>query len=189
MKYILASASPRRKELLKQIGIEYDVIVSDCDESYEENLQPYDVVKELAKRKAKAVYESLTDVTEETMIIAADTVVAHNGKILGKPKDRVDAKKMLSELSGDKHTVYTGVALLNAKTGEYKAAFYEKADVFFRKLTYKEIEAYINTGEPMDKAGAYGIQGKGAILVDKIEGDYFTIVGLPLTKLYIHLNN
>lgn len=190
MKYILASSSPRRKELLKQIGIDYTVVVCDTDESYDKGMQPSDVVRELSSRKAKAVYHSIkNDLKEYTVIIAADTVVAHNDSILGKPKNFNDAVSMLKSLSGDKHAVYTGVTVLYCKENVKVSTFCEKTDVFFRKLTDDEIISYVNSGEPMDKAGSYGIQGKGAILIDKIDGDYFNIVGLPLTRLYLELKN
>ncbi len=190
MKYILASASPRRSELLKQIGIDFEVKVSDCDESYKENTPPYEVVKMLALKKGNAVYESIkSEIKEKTAIIAADTVVAHNDSILGKPHNKETAVDMLTSLSGDAHKVYTGVCVIYCDENgiNQTSNFYEQATVYFRNLDKTEIENYVNTGEPMDKAGAYGIQGKGAILVEKIDGDYFTIVGLPLTKLYTDL--
>lgn len=188
LKYILASSSPRRKELLEQIGIKFEVVTCDTDESYNKEAKPEDVVRELSLNKAKAVYHKIKGTLKDyTVIIGADTVVADKGKILGKPVSFDDAVSMLKSLSGHKHTVYTGVTMIYCKNDVKVSTFYEKADVFFRSLGDDEIREYVKSGEPMDKAGAYGIQGKGAVFVEKIEGDYFTIVGLPLTKLYTDL--
>ena len=182
MKIILASASPRRKELLTLAGFEYEVIVSQCEEILPEGITPDKAVEELARQKAEDVFSRNTD----CMIIAADTVVALGNTILGKPKDEDDAFTMLSSLSGRRHTVYTGVCI---KTKDKTDIFHVATDVEFYPLSEKEIKDYIVTKEPMDKAGAYGIQGKGFVLVKGIHGDYFNVVGLPLAETVRHINN
>ena len=181
MKIILASASPRRKELLTLAGIEYDVVVSQCEEILPDGITPDKAVEELARQKAEDVFSRNPD----CMIIAADTVVALGNTILGKPKDEDDAFNMLSSLSGRRHTVYTGVCI---KTKDKTDIFHVATEVEFYDLTEKEIRDYIATKEPMDKAGAYGIQGKGFVLVKGIHGDYFNVVGLPLAETVRHLN-
>ena len=181
MKIILASASPRRKELLTLAGIEYDVIVSQCDETLPDGITPDKAVEELAKQKAEDVFSRNSD----AMVIAADTVVALGNTILGKPKDEEDAFNMLSSLSGRRHTVFTGVCI---RTKDKTDIFHVATEVEFYDLTEKEIRDYIATKEPMDKAGAYGIQGKGFVLVKGIHGDYFNVVGLPLAETVRHLN-
>ena len=182
MKIILASASPRRKELLTLAGFEYEVIVSQCEEILPEGITPDKAVEELARQKAEDVFSRNAD----SMIIAADTVVALGNTILGKPKDEDDAFTMLSSLSGRRHTVYTGVCI---KTKDKTDIFHVATDVEFYPLSEKEIKDYIATKEPMDKAGAYGIQGKGFVLVKGIHGDYFNVVGLPLAETVRHINN
>lgn len=181
MKIILASASPRRRELLTLAGVEYEVIPSECQEVLPDEITPHEAVKELARQKAEDVFKRRSD----CMIIAADTVVALGNTILGKPKDEEDAFNMLTSLSGKKHTVYTGVCI---KTKEKTDIFYAATDVEFYELSEKEIRNYIATGEPTDKAGAYGIQGKGFVLVKGIHGDYFNVVGLPLAETVRHIN-
>lgn len=181
MKIILASASPRRKELLTLAGIEYDVIVSQCEETLPDGITPDKAVEELAKQKAEDVFSRNSD----AMVIAADTVVALGNTILGKPKDEEDAFNMLSSLSGRRHTVFTGVCI---RTKDKTDIFHVATEVEFYDLTEKEIRDYIATKEPMDKAGAYGIQGKGFVLVKGIHGDYFNVVGLPLAETVRHLN-
>ncbi len=184
MDIILASGSPRRYDLLKQIGLDFKVITSEADENYDEKMPPADIVMDLSLRKAETVF--LNNMPKNnTVVIGSDTIVMHKGKILGKPSDRADAVKMLKELSDDVHHVYTGVTMyyfINNKI--FIENFADRADVYFRKLSDKEIEKYVDCGEPMDKAGAYGIQGKGAILVKKIEGDFYTIGGLPVVRIY-----
>ena len=180
MKTILASASPRRKELLSLAGIEYEVVVSECEEILPEKILPHDAVMLLAKQKAEDVFSRNSD----CMVIAADTVVALEDKILGKPKDEEDAFNMLSALSGRQHTVCTGVCIM---TKDKTDCFFVGTDVEFYSLTEKEIREYIATKEPMDKAGAYGIQGKGFVLVKGIHGDYFNVVGLPLAETVRHI--
>ncbi len=182
MKTILASASPRRKELLTLAGIEYEVIVSQCEETLPDGITPDKAVEELARQKAEDVFSRNSD----AMVIAADTVVALGNTILGKPKDEADAFNMLSSLSGRRHTVFTGVCI---KTKEKTDIFHVATEVEFYDLTEKEIRNYIATKEPMDKAGAYGIQGKGFVLVKGIHGDYFNVVGLPLAETVRHINN
>lgn len=172
---ILASSSPRRKELLENLQISFRVSSSDVDESYDPHLKPQEVVMELASRKAGHVAKQ----NPEAYVIGSDTVVVIDEEILGKPKDRDEAFQMLSRLSGNTHSVYTGVAI--AKGNEIHQ-FFEKTDVVFWELTDDEIDSYLNTGEPFDKAGAYGIQGFGSILVKGIVGDYFSVVGLPISR-------
>lgn len=182
-KIILASASPRRKELLESLGINFEVIVSKADESkIDKNAMPTNLyVQELALLKASAVLKEIKKTN--ALIISADTVVCCENEILGKPKDAEEARRMLKLLSGRCHTVYSGICVMNAKTS-FSVLKWQETKVYFRRLSDEEIESYIKTEEPFDKAGAYGIQGVGAVLVDKIEGDYFNVVGLPISKLY-----
>ena len=184
-KMILASASPRRRELLTQAGFSYEVNVSDADEIITEK-EPDKIVKELALVKACAVAASET----EALIIGADTIVTVDGKILGKPRDAEEAFSMLSMLQGRTHQVYTGVALITKEEGLQKShVFSEKTDVHMYPMTEQEIREYIATGEPLDKAGAYGIQGRAAVYIRKIEGDYNNVVGLPISRLYQELKS
>lgn len=183
-KVILASASPRRRELLAQIGMDFKVIVSKADENISEPA-PEQLVMKLSNIKAMAVYEEHSIEDEATIILGADTVVAFDGKVLGKPKDTQKAKEMLSMLSNNTHQVFTGVTILYKKQGELKSeTFYDKTTVYTYPISDKEIEEYIMTGEPMDKAGSYGIQGIGAKFIKKIDGDYNNVVGLPVSKIY-----
>ena len=196
---ILASASPRRKELLEQIGLEFEICPAKGEEVITKTI-PQEVVMELSKQKAEEVACLVTTYNEnhkeittpsDILIIGADTVVAYDGQILGKPKDEEDAKRMLSMLSGNTHSVYTGVTLcLIDKSGRVgEIVFYEKTDVTMFSITQEEIERYVATGEPMDKAGSYAIQGKSAIFIEKIEGDYNNVVGLPITRIYQKLKS
>ena len=180
-KIILASASPRRKELLETAGAEFEIVVADVDETVPEGTKPEDAAVMTAEKKAVAVAENHKD----SIVIGADTIVVAGGKILGKPADKSDACRMLSMLSGVEHNVVTGVCLV---CGDKKSTFAQVSKVKFYELTEAEIEAYVETGEPMDKAGAYGIQGKGCVLVEKIEGDYFNIVGLPVARVIKELS-
>lgn len=173
---ILASASPRRKELLSTAGLEFTVKVADVEEVIDENATPDEVVMSLALQKAQAVAQADPTAT----VIGADTVVVLDGEILGKPENEQNAIEMLTALSGRSHTVYTGVAIIN---GEKIKNFCEATQVEFFPLTEDEIRSYVATGEPTDKAGAYGIQGKGCVLVRKIDGDYFNVVGLPVSRV------
>lgn len=180
---ILASASPRRRELLTQAGFVFTVKVSDAEEIITEK-EPDKIVRELAFLKAKVVAAS----EEDALVIGADTIVAAEGKVLGKPHSREEAFSMLSMLQGKTHQVYTGVALFTKKAEkETQKVFAEKTEVTFYPMTEKEIWDYIDTGEPMDKAGAYGIQGRAAVYVEKICGDYNNVVGLPVARLYQEL--
>jgi septum formation protein len=175
---ILASASPRRRELLEQAGIEYIVDPADIDEAEVPGETPEQHVVRLALAKAVAVASRY----REGLVLGADTVVVVDGDILGKPVDAEDAARMLRSLSGRTHTVLTGIALVDAKGGSARSAV-ESTEVAFSGMSDKDIENYIRTGEPMDKAGAYGIQGRAAIFVEKVEGCFFNVVGLPLSRL------
>jgi len=175
-KLILASQSPRRKELLQKLQIPFETIASNADEQLTEKLSPEEAVMELATRKAAVIANQY----KNEIVIGADTIVVNNGKILGKPKDRKMAKEMLESLSGSQHSVYTGVAIMYE---EKPYSFYEKTDVMFWELTSEEIDQYLDSGEPFDKAGSYGIQGLGSLLVKRINGDYFNVVGLPISRL------
>lgn len=177
--FVLASKSPRRKSLLKNIGISAEIIPANVDESALGNLPPEKMVTQLAMLKASDVARSFGG---DTYVIGADTIVVSDGEIFGKPRDIEDARRMLKALSGNTHSVYTGYCVIHCKSGA-AIAKYEKTDVSFRTLSEKEIEAYIKSREPMDKAGAYGIQEKGSIFIEKIEGDYFNVVGLPVCAL------
>ncbi|WP_210366749.1 Maf family protein [Bacillus sp. REN3] len=173
---ILASSSPRRKELLETLRLPFEISSSDADESFSDELTPAEAVMELASRKARAVAGNYPD----CFIIGSDTVVVHGGTILGKPSDEQEAASMLRKLSGNTHAVYTGVSIHSPWKEE---RFYEKTDVTFWELSDEEIDTYIKSGEPFDKAGGYGIQGFGSMLVKHISGDYFTVVGLPVSRL------
>ena len=178
MSIILASNSPRRRELLAQIGIrDFQILSPDVDETVEPGLSPARMVEALSLRKAQA---AAGRAGADDLIIAADTVVALDGRVLGKPRDQEEAFAMLSALSGREHRVYTGVTVLG---GGQAATEHEETAVAFRALSPEEIRDYIATGEPMDKAGAYGIQGVGALLVQGIRGDYCNVVGLPVFRL------
>jgi nucleoside triphosphate pyrophosphatase len=176
VKVILASGSPRRRQLLELIGIRHEVRPSNVDEKIKGKETPRKHAERLAREKASVFAKAEPD----SVIIAADTIVVINGKILGKPANAVDAGSMLALLNGRNHTVFTAVAV--ARGSRLKSGV-EEVHVKFRKLTDNEIDAYIATGEPMDKAGAYGIQGFGATIVERIEGDYFAVMGLPIVRL------
>lgn len=177
MKLILASASPRRKELLRYITEDFTVRISDADETTPNGLTPEETVRYLSRLKADAVYNGDPDET----IVASDTIVVIDGRVLGKPHGEEEAKTMLRTLSGRTHTVFTGVCV---KTAERERVFAERTEVTFYPLTEEEICAYVATGEPMDKAGSYGIQGKGSLLVQKIDGDFYNVMGLPVAALW-----
>lgn len=180
-KIILASQSPRRKWLLEQIGLEFDIIPSNFDEgSLEDKKFSRQLIESLAYQKGLEVSERIPD---EALIISADTVVIMGSKILGKPKDEADAKKILQQLSNRTHKVITAVAIID-KYEEKTLINSTISKVKFKKLLEREIDDYIKTGEPMDKAGAYGIQAYGSLFVEKVEGCYNNIVGLPLNLLY-----
>ena len=184
MKIILASGSPRRKELLKLIVPEFDIIVSETDENLEEGLESQEQASRLSYIKAKNVYDKTNG---DRIIIGSDTIVTKNGKIYGKPKDREDAKQMLKELlEGDKiHSIITGLCVMIYKDGQCKEyKLYDEVKVFLKDMSNDEIDKWIDTGKAMDKAGAYGIQNEFCVFVEKIEGNYTTAVGLPTHKLY-----
>ncbi|MEE0944377.1 MAG: Maf family protein [Clostridia bacterium] len=181
-KIILASASPRRSEILKNIGLRFDIVVSDADESsISENCPAELYVQGLALLKAAAAAKK-TECEKDGVVIAADTVVVLDGKILGKPKDREDAAEMLRMLSGREHSVITGICVLRLKDA-FSVCESVVTKVKFKDLSPELIDLYVATNEPLDKAGAYGIQGKGAILAERIDGDYFNVVGLPVSRL------
>ena len=178
MTVILASQSPRRRELLGQMGFtDFIIRPAQGEEKVDPNLSPDKLVEELSRQKCAEVAAMSS---ADDLVIAADTVVAIDGTVLGKPRSEQDAYAMLSRLSGRHHTVYTGVTL---RRGEQSLTAHEATRVHFRPLTPAEIEAYVSTGEPMDKAGSYGIQGYGSMLVEGISGDYFNVVGLPVCLL------
>ena len=185
-KIILASASPRRRELLAQAGYEFEIQVSHKEEIYVSET-PDEIVKELALLKAKDIAEQ-NDV-ENMIVIGADTVVAHKGAILGKPKSKEDAFEMIKGFQGDKHQVYTGVAILDydADGNETIVNHAVKTDVYVNPMTDEEIWYYIESDNVMDKAGSYGIQSGFAVYIEKIEGDYFNVVGLPISYIYEQL--
>ena len=177
MKLILASGSPRRKELLATLNMPFEVIVSDFDEKIDTRKPLVEEIKRLSYGKACSVFENNKDV----IVIGADTIVTIENKVLGKPKDKEDAKRMLKELSNNVHTVITGVTIISSEKCE---TFASSNKVYFDDLSNEEIEEYIATLEPMDKAGAYAIQGLGSKFIKKIEGDYYAIVGLPINQIY-----
>lgn len=180
---VLASASPRRFELLKQIGLDFKVVPS----NFEEDMEGKSSFEELAKQNAKAKGLCVAERYPESLVISADTVVAYARRILGKPSNENEAYEMLKLLSGKTHQVYTGIGLFLKKYDGLKLDAV-CTNVTFRNLSEEEILAYINTGEPFDKAGAYGIQGQGALLVERIDGCYYNVVGFPLAKFYLMLN-
>lgn len=177
---ILASQSPRRRELMKYITTDFEARVSDVDEALPQGITPKEAVMHLSKIKAEPFRN------KKDIIIGADTVVAIGNTILGKPKDKQDAFNMLKMLSGKEHSVFTGVSILK---GETEKTFAVETRVKFFELSDDEIWSYIATKEPNDKAGAYGIQGYGSLLVEKIDGDYFNVVGLPISKLNKEIKN
>ena len=175
MSLILASASPRRKELLGLFHIPFSIRVADIDETMDPNAAPFDEVARVSRLKALAVPREENDV-----VIAADTIVVCGGRVLGKPHSEEEAASMLRLLSGRDHQVMTGVTVV---TGETRETFTEVTDIHFRELSEKEIRAYVATGEPMDKAGAYGIQGGAALFCSRMVGDYYNVMGLPVCRL------
>ncbi|MFA7637190.1 MAG: Maf family protein [Monoglobales bacterium] len=175
---ILASASPRRKEILQNLGVKFRIVTSDAEEITDDGLPPNLIVQQLAMLKGTDVAKKVKNV----LVISADTIVWDDGEVLGKPENIENAKEMLKKLSGKTHEVYTGVCVTDSKSGKSISDF-EVTKVKFRNLSKEEIDRYVNTYEPMDKAGAYGIQGKGCLLVESIKGDYLNVVGLPAVKL------
>ncbi len=205
-KLILASASPRRKELLEQIGIKFEILPAKGEEILTSNI-PSQAVLELSKQKATEVAEQveksilnlskqkMNELVEQTeqmqkgiVVLGADTIVVFKDKILGKPKDTADAINMLQMLSGNIHSVFTGVTLFILEEDNKRiVSFYEETKVSMYSMTKEEITAYVKTKEPMDKAGAYGIQGRGARYIERMEGDYYNVVGLPIGRIYQEL--
>jgi len=175
---ILASASPRRKEILEKTGLKFRVDESLYEEKMMPGMKPRELVRFLSREKAGDVARRHSD----AIVIAADTIIVFRGRIFGKPLNRDHAKEMLKALSGNVHSVITGFTIIDAACGKELTGSAE-TKVFFKRLSDEDIEAYIGSGEPMDKAGAYGIQGLGAVLVKKIEGDFFNVMGLPLYTL------
>ena len=187
-KIVLASASPRRRELLEQIGLKFEVLPAKGEERITRT-EPEDIVMELAEGKAREIFEQIQERDmSDALVIGADTIVVHRGHIMGKPADQADAGNMLTELCDDVHQVYTGVAFFWKENGrDHRHIFYECTDVFVYPASPEEIRAYIETGDPMDKAGAYGIQGRFAAWIQRIEGDYNNVVGLPVGRVYQEL--
>ena len=177
LQFILASQSPRRQQLLRQIGIaDFEIIVPDADETYDPALSPEQIVSSISRKKA----ETVRPLAKDALVIAADTMVFLDGLRLGKPKTQEEAREMLTALSGRTHHVCTGVTVCR---GPQVFTESETTSVTFRPLTGWEIARYVLTGEPMDKAGSYGVQGLGALFVEHIDGDYFNVMGLPLCRL------
>ncbi|MDI6807990.1 MAG: Maf family protein [Candidatus Eisenbacteria bacterium] len=178
-KFLLASKSPRRAELLKLVGVKFETAVSFVNEDNEKNLSPGEHVTELARKKALSIAAQV----EDGSVLGADTIVLLEGEILGKPESRQQATQMLRSLSGKWHEVFTGIALVSIERRTMLSS-YERTRVKVKKLTSSEIESYVDSGEPMDKAGSYGIQGLGAIFIEKVDGCYFNVMGLPVSRLY-----
>ena len=177
-KIVLASGSPRRQELLQRIGItDFDIRVPEAEESYPAGLSPQQIVEYISREKADAAARLCTP---DEIVITADTMVFLDDQRLGKPTDEADALRMLTALQGRHHTVCTGVTV---RQGDRSLTESETTEVYFRPATEAELRAYIATGEPMDKAGSYGVQGKGALLVEKLNGDFFNVMGLPVLRL------
>ncbi|MBP5607347.1 MAG: septum formation protein Maf [Lachnospiraceae bacterium] len=192
-KYILASGSPRRKEILSRLGFEYKVRVSEVSEEHDD-MPPERIVEELSLRKAKAVEESIegsegykASECEDTVIIAADTLVSLDGRVLGKPLDRADSERMIRAISGRAHQVYTGVTLIHLPSGK-QSTFSDRTDVHVRELTEAEISAYVGSGEGDDKAGAYAIQGEFGRFITAFEGSRDNVIGFPSEKFCSELN-
>lgn len=179
---ILASASPRRRELLANMGLQFTVLVSDADESGVDTSVPPEIyVQELALLKAVAVAKTIIK-NKDSIVISADTIVVCDGEILGKPKDEEDAVRTLTLLTGKSHKVYTGFCVMRLSDA-FTVCKNVCTEVVFKPLTREKIERYVKTSEPMDKAGAYAIQGLGAMLIERINGDYFNVVGLPVSEI------
>lgn len=189
MKYrlILASASPRRREILAQVGAEFEVIPAKGEELLT-STEPKEAVLQLSCQKAEETAARLSGDAGNIVVLGADTIVSLDGAILGKPKDKKDAVRMLGLLNGREHSVFTGVTMIVRGDGkEQIISFYEETRVFMYPMTKEQIQAYTETGEPLDKAGAYGIQGKCAVYIEKIVGDYYNVVGLPVAAIYQNL--
>lgn len=178
LKLVLASSSPRREEILEQLNLKFTIVPSKIDEENFKSSDPVELVKLLAAEKAKSV----SNLVEDAIIIAADTVVVHNDQILGKPNGKLDAKKMLKKLSADQHQVITGIAVLNSSSGESHLD-HNITEVKMTALSEQEINSYVDKGEPLDKAGSYAIQGFGGLFVEEIRGSYYSVMGLPIHQL------
>ncbi len=183
MKIVLGSASPRRKSLMEVLGVDFEIKVSKCEEIIDPSQSVEDIVMSLSMQKARAVANSISG---DCLVIGADTVVAYDGEILGKPRDFDDAVRMLKLLRGKTHSVYTGFTIIHTSDNSIITDF-ERSDVTFKNISDDEIINYVNTNEPMDKAGAYSIQGIASSFVEKLEGDYNNVVGLPIYKLSKYL--
>lgn len=182
MKIILASKSPRRKELLDLLNVDYEIIVSDADETLDEKLSIEEQAKKLSYIKAKTIFDQIKG---DRIVIGSDTMVIKDGKIYGKPKDEKDAFNMLKILKNKKHEVITGLAILIEKDGIYEEYIdYDTAEVYFKDMSDEEIINWINTGKALDKAGAYAVQGEFMVFIEKFNGNYSTIMGLPIHKVY-----
>lgn len=182
MKIILASKSPRRKELMDLLNVNYEVIVSDADETLEEGLTIQEQAKRISYIKAKKVFD---ETSGDRIVIGSDTMVIKEDKIYGKPKNEEDAFRILKELNGTKHQVITGLAILVEKDGEYEEYLdYDITEVHFKDMTDEEIKNWIGTGKAIDKAGAYAVQGEFCVFIKKINGNYTTVMGLPIHKVY-----
>lgn len=177
---ILASKSPRRKELLQDCGFAYRIISCDCDETIQKDLPIEKAIEQIAYQKAKTVLQAFP----HQLVLGCDTMVIYQGHPLGKPKDREDAKRMLTQLSGKTHHVISGVAILGADT---HIVFHEITEVTFYDIEEELLQSYLDSDEPYDKAGGYGIQGKGKLFVKEIHGDYYNVMGLPVAKIYREL--
>lgn len=190
VKIILASGSPRRKELLEQIGLQFEISAAHGEEIITKTI-PHEIVEELSLEKASEVAERYKEEQKDVLVIGADTIVAFENQILGKPKNEEDAKKTLNMLQDNIHQVYTGVTVIWMQTNGNKTirTFHEKTDVTMYAMSSKQIEAYVATKEPLDKAGSYAIQGKCAVYVKGICGDYNNVVGLPVARLMQELSN
>lgn len=178
MKIVLASQSPRRQEILTEAGLIYEIVPSKVDEKFNDHLSVEEAVMNLAYQKASWVFNAIQD--NEALIIGADTIVVVNGEVLGKPKDYNDAVRMLQMLENNTHQVLTGVSLIK---GAQTLNFYEKTNVYFKPMSQKDIEKYIEEENVYDKAGSYAIQGKAMRYIDHIEGDYYNVIGLPIERL------
>ncbi|MFC1923925.1 Maf family protein [Chloroflexota bacterium] len=177
-KIVLASASPRRKELLERIGLKFDIEPSNHEEKVKPGLEPHEQAKSLSLEKAKLIAGNYRD----ALVIAADTFIVLDGEILGKPITEDEARRMLEKISGKQHSVITGFTIIDTASGNMLSRS-EETKVYIRELSSKEIDSYVRSKEPLDKAGAYAIQGLGSVIVKKIEGDYFNVIGLPLSAV------
>lgn len=179
---ILASGSPRRSEMMSRITTEFKIMIPDIDETMTDNESPSEMVERLALEKAQVIIQKTGG---KYPVLAADTIVVHN-RVLGKPTDEEDACRMLEELANDSHFVITGVAIVHPSISK-RISFTEKTEVFFGPINKSEIEAYVKSGEPMDKAGSYGIQGAGGCFITKINGCFYNVMGFPLNRIYNYL--